>query len=358
MDEKIHGTLLVVDDQRPVRQILQRIFEQKGITVYTTAFAHEALRMLQEYPIDVVLSDISMPDFSGLELLKLIKKYDNDICVVMITGSQDIQTAKSAFRLGAYDFLTKPFDPDDAWISISRALEYRHLILEQKKYREELESIVAEKTSALQNVVMELDFALEKNREAHLETTIVLAKIAEINDEDTGNHLKRVSRYCEHLSRAMQLPDVMVDTMTYSSMMHDIGKIFVNSAILKKSGSLTSEEFEMMKLHTIYGGKILENVPFLQTARDIALYHHENYDGSGYPYSLQGEAIPLSARIVALCDVFDALITTRCYKQAYNLETSLTIIKSEIGRRFDPEIADVFLKIKNLMYQIYMEFTD
>lgn len=353
-----NGTLLIVDEKREGFLTLEQMLRLKGLTVYTTEFGYEALRILADYSIDIVIIDIHTAQITDLNLISSLKKNYPNIFIMITSTLQDIQIARRLFRLDAYDFLTTPFDPVDVWVSVSRTLEYRRLLIKEQQYRIDLEREVSNKTQALRTAIIQLEDALSENRRAHLETTIVLVKIAETNNHDTGNHLKRVSCYCEHLSRAMQLSEKMVDLITYSSIMHDIGKILISPSILNKSEQLSPQEYEIMKLHTIYGARILEDVPFLETARDIALYHHENFDGTGYPYRLKGEAIPLPARLVSLCDVFDALIASRCYKKSYSLDTATTILKSEVGRRFDPEIAESFFKIKDLMYQIYTEFQD
>lgn len=229
-----------------------------------------------------------------------------------------------------------------------------------------LEKTIIQQTQALRLAIMQplhaaiidKDHGYYENHVVHPATTILLAKIAALNDHDIGNHLQRVSRYCEYLSRAMRMPQEFVEQITYSSTLHDIGKMLIDPVILNKSEPLSEQEYEIMKKHTIYGARILEHIPYLETAYDIALYHHENFDGTGYPHHLKGEEIPLPARLVSLCDVFDALIASRSYKKPYSLDTTITILKSEVGRRFDPEIAEYFFKMKDIMYQIYTDFQD
>jgi putative two-component system response regulator len=237
-------------------------------------------------------------------------------------------------------------------------MKHRELVRKNREYQQKLENMVSERTKELQNTLLRLEEAFVENRKAHLETIIVLSKIAEVNDKYTGNHIKRVSSYCEELSKTIHLPSHFVEQITYSSPMHDIGKIFVDPVILKKQGKLTQEEFQLVRLHTIQGAKILEGVPFLQMAHDIALYHHENYDGTGYPIGLEGEKIPLAARIVTICDVFDALIAKRSYKKPYPLKKVSTIMLKDRGKRFDPEIVEIFLKAQQRMYEIYWELRD
>lgn len=175
-------------------------------------------------------------------------------------------------------------------------------------------------------------------------------------DQDTGDHIQRVGRYVEALSKAMGLSASYIELITYSSTMHDIGKLFVHTKILNKTGRLTPDEFTEIKLHTIHGAKLLEGLPSFHMACEIALRHHERYDGSGYPDGISKEEIPLSARIVTICDVFDALVSKRCYKEAYSFHKALTIMEQESCSRFDPEIANIFFRIRDIFQQIYSSF--
>lgn len=357
-EELLPANLLVVDDQTPVCRLLKKYFEQQGVSVYSAKSGNEALEFLDKLELSTVLTDINMPDINGLELLEKIKSKNKDIPVIMMTASQEIQSAKSAFKLGAYDYITKPFDQAEVLISVTRALEHRKLIQENREYQKNLESTVSIKTRELQSTLVRLEKAFKENREAHLETIFVLSNIAETNDRDTGNHIKRVSRYCEEVSKRMNLGPEFIDQIAYSSPMHDIGKIFINPSILKKQGKLTPQEYEKAKEHTIRGAEVLKGVPFLKMAHNIALYHHENYDGSGYPKGLAGDEIPIEAQIVAICDVFDALVSKRCYKEEYSLQTSISIIKSEVGRKFSPKLAEILFAIQDDLYQIYCELKD
>jgi putative two-component system response regulator len=356
--QTLTGNILVLDDHKSVCRLLKQTFLSVGCNVYTAESTLEALKVIDLQEFDVILSDINLPIFSGMVLLQEIAKRDKDLPVIMITASQDIETTKQALSIGAYDYITKPFDKMQVIFSVSRALQYRKLICENRAYQQSQENIVRTRTRELQMALMRLEDAFLENRKAHLETIIVLSKVAEFNDVDTGNHIKRISRYAELLGKAMKMPSHFLDQLAYSSPMHDIGKLFVNSHILKKPAKLTPEEFAEMKMHPLNGARILEGVQFLQMARDIALCHHEHYDGSGYPSGLKQEQIPISARIVTICDVFDALVSKRCYKEEYSLQTAETIVRQEIGKRFDPEIATIFLSIKDEMYQIYQDLRD
>lgn len=350
--------ILVIDDQASICYLLKRIVTKAGGKVHTSESGIEALKLIDTYDFSVVLSDIKMPVLSGLTILEEIKKRDSELPVIMITGSPDMDDVKNAIKLGAYDYITKPFNNTELLLGLSRAIEYRKLVCQNRAYQKNLENMMNARTRELQLALMRLEDAFCENRKAHLESIILLSKIAEFKDIDTGNHIKRISRYTELLSKSMCMPSKFIECITYSSPMHDIGKLFIDGMILKKPSRLSPEEFEKIKLHPIYGGQILEGVPFLKMARDIALYHHENYDGSGYPYGIKHENIPLAARIAAICDVFDALVSKRTYKQEYPSETAAAIIENETGRRFDPEITKNFLKNKDIFYQIHRELKD
>lgn len=356
--EKLTGNILILDDHKSVCRLLKQMMVSVGCNVYTAESTVEALKVIDLQEFDVVLSDINLPVFSGMVLLQEIAKRDKDLPVIMISASQDLETTRQAMSMGAYDYITKPFDKMQVVFSVSRALQYRQLVCQNREYHKSQENLVRARTRELQMTLMRLEDAFLENRRAHLESIIVLSKVAEFNDVDTGNHIKRISRYAEFLGKAMHMPSHFVDQLAYSSPMHDIGKLFVSSNILKKPGKLTSEEFEEMKMHAIKGARILEGVPFLQMARDIALCHHEHYDGSGYPSGLRQAEIPLAARIITICDVFDALVSKRCYKEEFSLQTTEAIMRQDVGKRFDPEIAKVFFECKNEMYQIYHELRD
>jgi putative two-component system response regulator len=213
-------------------------------------------------------------------------------------------------------------------------------------YRQELESEVRRRTLEIQETNKMLAKAHEKLRGASLETIFRLSRAAEFKDEDTGAHIISMSRISARIAAKMGLSSATVESILYASPMHDIGKIGIPDRILLKNGPLTDEEWSIMRLHTVYGGKILENsdIGFLRLGEVIAVTHHEKYDGSGYPRGLSGHKIPLAGRIVAVADVFDALMSRRPYKPAFTSEQAVNIIKDGRGRHFDPEVVDVFLE--------------
>ncbi|MBI4615515.1 MAG: response regulator [Planctomycetes bacterium] len=339
------GRVLVVDDEDSLRDVLRLYLVDEGFEVADAASAEEAIDKFRDGPYDSVLSDIRMPDRDGISLLQRLKERNGDTPVILMTGSPDLEIAIQAVKHGAYDFLVKPFpDLQIVSLAVQRAAQHAKLLREHREYQRSLEDRVQERTRQLNAALRDLEDMFEQNKRAHLESIIVLSKVAEINDEDTGNHILRMSKYSEEIARGLNLDEAFVEEIAYSSPMHDIGKISIPPSILRKPGKLTAEEFEIMKTHTVRGNEILTGIPFLERAREISISHHERFDGTGYPQAVKGEEIPLSGRIVALADVFDALTSERCYKPAFPIETALRIIKEEEGRQFDPRVMKGFFR--------------
>ncbi len=341
-------TVLVVDDEELILDLLKRSLRGLGHKVQTARSAEQGLKLFRQdqASIATVVTDICMPGVDGLALLGSLKSHDPDLPVILMTAYADIDTARAAIRAGAYDYVTKPFDLSSLGISVGRALEKRRLVAQNRAYRENLERRVEERTQQLREAFARLN-------SIHLEAICVLCKVAEANDTDTGQHIRRVSLYCTELARALGQPEEFVRQIEYSAPMHDIGKLSIPDLILKKNGQLTPAEWEVMRQHTTRGAEILAGVPFLEMAREIALCHHERFDGNGYPRGLQGQQIPLSARIVSLCDVFDALLSRRCYKAAMPVATALELIEKQVGSHFDPELFEAFQQLLPRMLEIW-----
>lgn len=311
--------ILVVDDEEIVREIFYTGILRAGYECHTAPSGIAALEMLERTAYDVVITDIQMPGLSGIDLLQKIReRYDTDI-MVMTGFFEDFDYVK-IIELGAKDFIQKPVRVGELVVRLKRVLHER-MILNQRNQ------------------------AFQEVKQSYLDTLNRLALAAEYKDEDTGDHIMRIGSYCPLMGEKLGLPREEIEMIRHASPMHDVGKIGIPDKILLKPAKLTAEEFEKMKEHTVIGGRLLENSrsKILESARIIALTHHEKWDGSGYPNGLAGEYIPISGRIVALADTFDALTSRRPYKDPYPIEVALDIIRKERGRHFDPTLIDILL---------------
>ena len=338
-------SVLIVDDDSVCREVLSKTLDSVGYACEVAESGLSALEKLRTRPFDLMISDIKMPGMDGLELFAEVRKSDADMAVVMMTAFATFNSAVDALKLGASDYVTKPFNLEHVRISVERALERRRLIVENRRYQAELEQHRDELQDQVRERTAGLEQALEDLKEANRDTVNVLAKAAETNDEDTGNHIKRVAVFACTIASRLGLNGDTIEELGYASELHDVGKVATHPDILRKPGKLTDEEFDEMRKHTTRGAQILESVAFLQTAKEIALNHHERYNGKGYPRGISGGDIPTSARITALADVFDALTSHRCYRAAMPIEKALDIIREERGEHFDPEVHDAFFDV-------------
>jgi len=332
MIERNKTRILVVDDEANISRLVSQFLENQGYVCETCETGAKAIEKIASGNFALVISDINMPGMSGIELLTAVKKSNPDIAFIMLTAVDDHRTAVRALELGAFGFIIKPFEANELFINVTNSLQRRELEMERNQYEERLELEVRERTAEI--------------RTTQEQVIIRLVTASGCRDEETGEHIRRMGEYASILARAVGWDAKQVDEMRLAASMHDVGKIGVTDAILRKPGKLTSEEFEQMKEHTRIGARILEGSPIalLNLAHDIALYHHEKWNGGGYPLGLRGEAIPLCARIVAICDVYDALISDRVYRPALPEAKALAIVKEGRGEHFDPQILDLFLE--------------
>jgi len=345
MSRTDNDLILVVDDEATIREILTRWLSGHGYRVQQAANAAEALRLIAAEEPALILSDILMPGASGIELLQQVKRQYPEVAVVMATAVDDLETAVQAVKQGAYGYVIKPFLPDEILVNVFNALRRRTLEIESRRHRQILEQTVAERTADLRRAMDDLARLHDDLRRAHQDIVVRLATAANYRDLETGAHIRRIGEYSGALARWAQQPEEYADLLALAAPMHDVGKIGVPDAILRKPGPLTPEEFGVMQTHCQMGAAMLaeSDVPLLQLSATIALTHHEKWDGSGYPRGLRGETIPLCGRIVGLVDVFDALTTARVYKPAFSLEKSLAIMREGRGLHFDPDLLDLFL---------------
>jgi cyclic di-GMP phosphodiesterase len=326
--------ILIVDDQQPNVVLLERMLEQWGYAQVTvTTHSHEVPNLVSELNPDLLLLDLQMPKPDGFELMEILSpriEAAPRMPVLVLTADATTATRQRALSVGASDFLSKPLDPIEVRLRIANLLETRRLELEMLGQNQLLEECVRERTVDLEHARLEL---LER-----------LALAAEYRDDSTQEHAQRVGRTVALLGSALGLPTTDIEVLLRAAPLHDIGKIGVPDAILLKGSTLTSEEFAVMRAHTTIGAQILSGSEFaiLQTAERIALTHHERWDGAGYPNGLGGEEIPIAGRLVALADVFDALVHERPYKPAWPLEQAVEQIRSLLGTHFDPEVVAAF----------------
>ncbi len=338
--------ILIVDDEENVRLLISRIVAGEGYTHETAACVEEALTKLAEGGYSLLISDINMPGQDGIALLRNVRQNYPDLAVIMVTAVDNRLTAKETLAMGAYGYVIKPFERNALIINIVNALRRRDLEIASRRHNEELEALVKQRTEELW--------------QSRDETIQKLAKAAEFRDNETALHTVRVGEYCGTLARAMGLDEDYCERIRAAAPLHDVGKIGIPDSILLKPGRLTPEEFEVIKSHSEIGYRILGDSisEVLNLGGVISLTHHEKYNGKGYPNALSGEYIPLVGRIAAICDVFDALITKRVYKEAMSVDEAMAIIKAERGQHFDPELVDLFEKNLAAMLAIRNKYTD
>jgi len=329
--------VVVLDDDPAVIRLLGRILERGGYkNVVTTTSPHEAIALCTVDEPDLVVLDLHMPDMDGFSVLERIRELtppDTYLPVLVVTGDMSPWTRQRALSSGANDFLTKPFDTPEVLLRVRNLLETRHMHRKLAEQNEQLEKAVRQRTA-------ELD-------EARVEILERLAKAAEYRDDGTRRHTERVGIYAARLARALGLDETTVQTIRRAAPLHDLGKIGIPDYILLKPGPLTAEEAAVMRTHTTIGAQILSGsrVPTLVMAAEIALHHHERWDGTGYPHGLAGEDIPLAARIVAVADFYDALSHDRPYRRAWPVHDILAELRRQAGRQFDPDVVAAFLDL-------------
>lgn len=340
--------ILAVDDTPTNLVILERALRAPKYNTIRAAGGQEALAVLSQQKPDLVLLDIMMPDVDGFAVRRAMLKNPEweAIPVIFLTALEDTKYLREAFALGAVDYITKPFHVAELEARVKTHLEIGRL-------RGKLEVQVAKRTA-------ELVEALEKLECSNREILNRLSLASEYRDNETSNHLKRMSRYSVCIGRAAGLSEIMLNNLSQASMMHDAGKIGIPDAILLKPGKLTDEEFQIMKNHPKIGYQLLSGIDseMIQMAASIALTHHEKFDGSGYPQGLKGEDIPVAGRIVAIADVFDALTTNRPYKHAWPLSEAREFIHNGSGTHFDPHLVAHFESVIAEITAIYAEFSD
>jgi len=333
--------ILVVDDEDVNIRFLQDVLVPAGYRDLTvTTDPRRAMDLFREIQPDLILLDLRMPHLTGHELLALLKEEIPEgvhLPILVLTSDSTSEAKRSALANGAHDFLGKPLSPAEVRLRVRNLLETRFLHLALQEQNRQLEERVQRRTAELLRRTDEL----ERTRVEILER---LARAAEFRDDDTGLHTRRVGHVSALLAETLGVGAADVELIRRAAPLHDIGKIGIPDAILLKHGRLTPEEEAVMRTHTVIGAEILagSDVPLLLLAQDIALSHHERWDGTGYPRGVVGSAIPLVGRVVAVVDVHDALTHPRPYKPAWSHADALTEIENQAGRQFDPDVVRAF----------------
>ncbi len=334
--EDLHqAKILVVDDESVNVLLLERLLRGEGYRhIVTTTDSREVVPLYREQRFDIVLLDIRMPHLDGFQVMAALRELDEEddyVPILVLTAQIDPETRLRALQEGARDFLNKPFDRWEVLTRIRNMLEVRLLHNRVREQNRELERRVRERTREL--------------NETRLEIIRRLGRAAEYRDNETGNHIIRMSQMAQRLARAAGLSEARCELILHAAPMHDIGKIGIPDRILLKPGKLDPEEWEEMKRHVEIGAEILSghDSELMRLARTIALTHHERWDGNGYPRGLKGEEIPIEGRIVAIVDVFDALTSERPYKRAWAVEEAVEEIRRGAGSHFDPHLVSLFL---------------
>ncbi|HEV2835486.1 MAG TPA: HD domain-containing phosphohydrolase [Pyrinomonadaceae bacterium] len=329
--------ILIVDDEVEITEILADLLSE-DYECLKAGSAEQALVLLPQNQFQLVISDITMPGMTGLEMIPHVKQLSPETVVVMISGMQTVESAIGALRLGAFDYLMKPFDLRQVEAVVKRALEHHDLVAAKQRYENHLEELVEQRTA-------ELDRALNSLEGAYRSTLKALTAALETRDSETHGHSERVVSYSLRLGREYGLNSEQMKALEFGSLLHDIGKIGVPDSILRKPAKLTEEEWVRMREHPLHGQQILRGIQFLQGAARVVAQHHEKWDGTGYPLGLRGDDIDICARIFAVADAFDAITSDRVYRRAKSYEAAAQELDDWAGRQFDAKVVEAFHRV-------------
>lgn len=345
----LNARLLIIDDEPANLKLLDKLLRSQGYEhLVLVSDPERVVQQYQEVRPDLILLDINMPGMDGYEVMAQLQALGDPLLppIVVLTAQREKDFMLKALTAGARDFIAKPFDRNELLMRV------RNLLDAQLAHR-----LMHDQAAALHRMVTSRTDELHRTR---LQVIRRLGVAAEYRDEETGSHILRMSHCCALLARAIGWDEENCDLILNASPMHDIGKIGIPDSILRKPGRLTPEEWEIMQTHTEIGAQLLEGDEsrLMEMAREIALFHHEKWDGSGYPSGLAGDAIPLPARIATLADVFDALTSPRPYKRAWTVPEATTLIRENTGRQFDPELVEVFFQELPEIVQLREQFSE
>jgi putative nucleotidyltransferase with HDIG domain len=337
--------ILVVDDEETIREIVCSMLTSCNYQCQQAGSGLEALAILESgEEFELMLSDLMMAGLDGNGLLEKSKEKYPDMPVVMVTAVHDISVALAAIRNGAYDYLLKPFEREQLLATVRRALENRRLKLENRTYQTNLETLVTARTEQLRKAMASLERSYDITLEA-------LGDALDLKDAETEGHSKRVTAFTIAIARHMGLSADQIRIIARGAFLHDIGKMAIPDAILRKPGKLNPDELAIMREHCYRGFQLLKRIPFLGEASDIVYSHQEHFDGSGYPRGLKGEEIPLGARIFSVADTLDAITSDRPYRAAQTVQAAKIEIEKWGGRQFDPDVVKAFLSMPNNIWE-------
>src|SRR5271154_1736794 len=322
--------ILVVDDEEAIREVVSTMLESRGYHCTAVSNGRSAQDYVRKQTPDLVLSDMIMPEMDGIRLLDWLREYDPEIPVIMVTAIHDISTALEAIRRGAYDYILKPFEKDQLFLGVGRALQHRRLVAENRSYQLKLEQLVEERTAQLTGAIAQLEQSYDDTLEA-------LGSALDLKDAETEGHCQRVTAFTISIAKTVPVPLTYLPILARAAFLHDI--------VLRKPGPLDNDEKQIMRTHCEIGYNVLTRIPFLRDAAEIVLAHQEFFDGTGYPRGLRGEQIPLGARIFSIADALDAMISDRPYRKALPMRHSREEIRRCSGTQFDPKIVEVFMAI-------------
>lgn len=345
--------ILIVDENDHERKMMASTLTRAGFTVIEHDRHENAMHLIAGLPqLDLVLTDILLGKADGMQLLDQMRHEHNDVPVVIVTAVHDLSMAMSAIRHGAYDYLMKPFVPEQLHNCVARALEYRRLALANAQHHQNMERLVQARTDMLHKALVDLERSYDITLEA-------LGDALDLRDAETEGHSKRVTAYTLALARAAGISARQRRTIARGAFLHDIGKIAIPDSILLKPGKLDNREMEIMKEHCSIGYHMLRKIPFLREASEIVYSHQERYDGTGYPRNLRENEIPIGSRLFAIADTMDAITSERPYRKARSFAAARVEIERCSGSQFDPAIVALFGSIPDQLWaDLRKEITD